>query len=455
MNITKESIDQLTYTLTLTINEEDYELKVNTALNDYRKKAQIKGFRSGKAPMGMIKKMAGSSLLMQEIDKIVSESLSNYILEEKLNLLGQPLPSDKQTPIDPENQKEFQLFFDIAVAPEFELELNKKTKIPYYNITVDDKMVKEEIERYSEQLGSAQKTEFVDENSYVKANVQQLDVEGKIAEEGISAEGIMLAVDLIKDENEKVKIIGKKVNEPFELDIKKAYPNNTEIASMLNIDKDKVDEIITPFQISIIEITSYKQAEIDKTLFDKVLGTDVVNTEEEFNEKIKSNLEEIYKQEAEFRFAIDAKEKIQSKLNLQLPDAFLKKWLKTSNDNGKLDDETLENEYPDFAKDLQWQMVKNKISDEQKFEISIDEIRAESRKFTEAQFAQYGIPLSQLSEEQMSNFIDKNLEREQDRSRIAEKVIENKVVAFIKEAVKLDETIIDFEDFKKLYDKEQ
>lgn len=454
MNITKEIKDELNFTLKLNITAEDYEPKVKKALNNYRKKAQIKGFRPGNAPVALIKKMAGPSILMQEIDSLVSESLSKYLVDEKLNILGQPLPSDKQQQIDPENQTEFDFFFDIAIAPEFELSIDKRTKIPYYTINVEQKIIDQEVERYQNQFGKAGINDSVSEKSYLKVNINQLDIEGKHAENGISVENSMIAVDIIKNEQEKAKLLGKKNGETIEIDLVKAFPNETELSSMLNIEKERISEIVTPFALTINEITTFAPAELNQELFDKAFGKDNVKTEEEFKNKIKESIDDIYARESEFRFAIDSKEKIVSKLKLPLPQGFLKRWIMATNSDKNLSLEQLETEYPMFEKDLQWQLVKNKIAEEQKFEISTEEVRQESKKFTEAQFAQYGLPLGSLSDEQMAAFVDKNLEREEDRTRFAERVIENKVVNYLKENVKLEETIIDLEDFKKLYEKE-
>jgi len=452
MNITKETQDNSTFSISLKITKEDYEPKVNKALKDYRKTAQIKGFRPGKAPLGLVQKMVGPSILMQEVDTLVSEHLSKYITDEKLNLLGQPLPSSKQQPIDPIEDKVFEFFFDMAVAPEFELVLDKRTKVPFYTITVSDKMITDEIERTQNQFGKTENDETVNERSYVKANISQLDTEGNIIEDGISTEETMLSVDLIKNKTEKKKIVGKKIGDTFKLDLKKAYPNDTELSGMLNIEKEAVDDIKTPFSITLTEITTFTASDINQELFDKVYGEGIVKTEEEFKEKIKESIERIYSQESDFRFAIDAKDKIVSKLKLDLPEEFLKRWIKATNTDKELTDETLNKEYPMFEKDLQWQLVKNKIAEAQEFKISEDEIRQESRKFTEAQFAQYGLPLGSLSDEQMQSFVDKNLEKEEDRTKFAEKVIENKANGYIKSTIKLEDTIIDFEDFKKLYE---
>ena len=452
MNITRTGKDDLNAVISLKITAEDYDPKVNDELKEYRKKAQIKGFRPGNAPMGLIKKMVGNQILMQEIDKLVSDGLTKYLIDEKLSILGQPLPSDEQQPIDIENEKDYEFLFDIALAPEVSVVIDGKISIPFYKIKIDKKLTEEEISRHKQQFAKAEKGDKIGENSFVKGNVVQTDAEGNKMEEGIFSEETMISTDVIKDEKEKAKFIGAQIDDVVNFDIKKAFPNNTEIAGILKIDKDLVNEIEPNFQFVISEITNYTPAEIDQELFDKVYGKDIVKSEEEYMEKIKLNFEKVYKDESNYRFGIDAKDILLEKAKLELPSEFLKKWLKATDREGKINDEVLEKEYPIFEKDTQWQLIKGHIAKEQEFKITEEELRGESRKFTEAQFLQYGLPLNSMSEEQMVSFIDKNLENEDDRSRFAERAIESKVISFVKDQVKLKEKTISLDDFKKLYE---
>jgi len=452
MNITRTEKDELNSVISLKISAKDYEPKVNEELKEYGKKAQIKGFRPGKAPMGLIKKMVGNQIIMQEVDKLVSESLSKFLIDEKLDILGQPLPSDEQQPVDIINETEHEFLFDVGLTPKIDLTIDKRTSIPYYKIKIDDKLINDEIERHRNQFAKAEKKDTVEGTSYVKGNVIQLDKDGNVLQDGIFSEDTMIATDIIKDENEKKKFIGAKIDDAITFDIKKAFPNNTEIAGILKIEKEKVDEIEPHFQFVISEITNYIPAEINQELFDKVFANEKIKSEEEYKEKIKANIEKVYIDESEYRFGIDAKEKLLSKSDVKLPDEFMKKWLKATDKEGKLTDEILEKEYPLFENDTIWQLIKGDISKNQEFKITEEELRQESRKFTEAQFMQYGLPLNSMSEEQMASFIDKNLEKEEDRNRFAERAVENKVINYIKENAKLEEKAISLDDFKKLYE---
>jgi trigger factor len=452
MNITKTEKDNLNALISLNINAEDYEPLVLKGLNDYRKKAQIKGFRPGKAPISMIKKLVGNQITIQEVDKLVSDSLSDYLINENLEILGQPLPSDEQQPIDILNDKEHEFLFDIGLSPAIDIAVNDKISIPFYNIKVDDEAVNKEIDRYKNQFSKPEKSESVSEKSYLKGNIIQIDSIGNTVENGLFSEQTMIAVDIIKDEKEKKKFIAIKKDETVNFDIKKAFPNNTEIAGILKIEKEQANTIEPYFQFLVSEITDYVPSELNQELYDKIFGSDTIKSEDEFISKIKENIENVYKDESEYRFGIDVKETILKKLNVALPEKFLKKWLKATDKEGKLTDEILENEYPLFEKDTIWQLVKTKIAKEQDFKISNEELRAESRRFTEARFLQYGLPLSSLSDEHMNSFIDKNLESEDDRNRFAERVIENKVINFVKENAKLQEKNITLDELKKLYE---
>ena len=454
MNITKTEKDELNAVISLKITVEDYEPKVNEELKEYRKKAQIKGFRPGKAPLGLIKKMVGSQILIQEVDKLVSESLTNFLEEQELSILGQPLPSDDQQPVDIENESEHEFLFDIALAPEVNISIDDKITVPFYKIKTDEKLVEDEIERHTKQFAKAESSDLVGETSYLKGNVIQIDAKGNKVEGGIFSEDTMVATDVIKDEDEKKKFVGAKKDGTVNFDIKKAFPNNTEIAGILKIDKEEVEAVEPHFQFVISEITNYTPSEINQELFDKVYGEGNVKSEEEYREKIKDQFTKVYADESEYRFGIDAKEVLLEKAGLNMPDEFLKRWLKATDREGKINDEVLEKEYPLFENDTKWQLIKGHIAKGQELKVTEEDLKLESRKFTEAQFMQYGLPLNSLSDEQMASFVDKNLEKEEDRNRFAERAIEKKVIEFIKQNVKIKEKNISLDDFKKLYEKQ-
>jgi len=369
-----------------------------------------------------------------------------------MHLLGQPIPSESQQPVDLENETEHEFLFDVGIAPTLELTVDNKIQIPYYKIKVDNDSIDQEIDRHTKQYAKAQTGDTVEVNSYVRGNIVQIDKKGKVVENGISVENTLISIDVVKDEKEKAKFVGKKINDTIDFDIKKAYPNNLEIAGILKIEKNLVDDLEPWFRFTPTDITIYTPAEINQEFFDKLYGEGVVNSEEEYREKISKEFERFYEAESEFRFGIDAREKLLSIIQVPLPGDFLKRWLKMSDREGKITDEVLEKEYPEFEKDTQWQLIKGNIVDKQEFKVNEEEVRNEARLFTENQFVQYGLPLNAISEEHMKSFVDKNLEKEEDRHRFAERVAEKKVVKFIKENVKLTRKTLSLDDFKKLYE---
>ena len=454
MNITKENKDELNAVIKLQITPEDYNPKVDKTLKDYRKSAQIKGFRQGKAPMGLIKKMVGTSITVQEIDKLVSESLTKYITDEKLNILGQPIPSDEQKQLDLNKEGEtFEFLFDIGMAPEIDITVDKRTKIPYYKIKVEDDIINKEVDRYKNQFATPAEYDKVEDGTYLKGVVEQIDDAGNLIEDGIKKDDTMIALDIMKDEEIKKSFIGVEKDKTIDFDVKKAYPNNTEIAGILGIDKDAVDATSPNFRFTVKNITKYIPAEVNQELYDKVFGKDTVKSEDEFRAKIAETISEVYKDESEYRFGVDTKAKLLGKLKMSLPDEFLKRWIKISNQEKPLTDEQIEKEYPKFIEDVKWQLVTKKMSDDLKFDVTVDDLKDESRKFTEMQFKQYGMPLSSLSEEHLNQFIEKNLEDQKSVERFAENAIQNKVIAYVKETAKVDHTEITIDELKELYDK--
>jgi trigger factor len=452
MNISKTHKDELNALITLKISPEDYSAAVEKELNNYRKKVQIKGFRPGKAPIPLVKRMVGNHILTQEVDKLVSDTLTKFLEDEKLHLLGQPIPSEDQKPVDLENETEHEFLFDIGLAPKLDLSIDHKISIPYYIIKIDKDIIDQEIDRHRKQYAKTQIGDSIEENSYVRGNILQIDKKGNPVENGLSVENTLISVDVMKDEKEKSKFIGKKLNDVIDFDIKKTFPNNLEIAGILKIEKTSIDDLEPHFRFTPTEITIYTPTEINQEFFDKLYGEGVVSSVEEYREKISKEFEKFYETESEYRFSIDGREKLLSTIKVPLPSEFLKRWLKISDRDGKITDEVLENEFPDFVKDTQWQLIKGGIVEKNDFRISEEEIRSEARSFTETQLIQYGLPLSAISEDHMNSFVQKNLEKEQDKRRFAERVIEKKVFNFLKENIKLSQKILSFDDFKKLYE---
>ncbi|MBN1185347.1 MAG: trigger factor [Bacteroidales bacterium] len=451
MNITKETIDSLNATLKLKLEQTDYEERVNNVLQDYKKKARIDGFRPGKVPFGMIKKMYYKPVLIDEINKLVSESLTKYLVDEKLNILGEPLPSEKEkVAIDWDNDKEFNFTFDIAIAPDINLKLSGSDKIPYYTIEVDDKMLESYTKGMASRMGSYENVDVIKGDTLIKGRIEQVDDTGNVIEEGIKNDTATLFTAAIKDEKIKKQFEGKKVGDTLQFDVKKAFPNDTELSNLLNIKKEEVARIKPLFQLTFVELTQYKDAEINQEFYDKVYGKDAVKGEAEYKKKLVEDIGKNMENESEYRFFVDAKESLLKKAKFDLPEEFLKRWLFLTNE-GKFSKEDIDKEYKDFENDLRWQLIKEKLGKENDIKVSDEDAMEYAKKVASYQLQQYGY--GNLPDDQLAHFAKGILEKDEEKRKIYEKKFEEKVVAYVRETVKLDKKKITKEKFEKLYEK--
>ena len=449
MNIVRKDIDSSNATITISIEKADYSEKVEKTLRDYRKKANIPGFRPGMVPLGLLKKMYGKSILAEEINKILSDELYKYIQDNNINMLGEPLPNETdQQDIDFSTQEDFEFVFDLGLAPEFEVELNKKDKVKYYQITPSEEMINNQIKSYTGRYGKYVQEESVEEKDMVKGTLTEL-AEGKVKEGGIQVQDAVLTPAYMKDEASKALFAGAKVGDVITFNPKTAFENEAEISSLLKISKEEVAEVTADFQFTIEGITRYHEAEIDQELFDKVYGEGVVKSAEEFTEKIKANIQETLAQDSEYKFGIDAREVLVKKYDsLAFPDAFLKRWLLASNKN--LTEETLEADYPKMIADLKWQLIKDKIAKSNDIKVEKDDVEDFGRKIARSQFAQYG--MIGMDDAILDNYVKDMLKKEETLKNIIDKVAENKVLDIIKNAVKVDTKEVSIEEFNKMFE---
>lgn len=455
MEIIKDQIDELNANIKIQLTTEDYDPKVESALKDIKKKANMKGFRPGMVPMGLVKKMYGQSVILDEVNKLVSESLTKYIKDEKLNIIGEPIPSEKQqTPIDFDTQKEFEFIFDIGLRPEFELSLNKKLKIPFYNIQPDEELINRYIESHTSKYGTMNSIDEIVEGAFMKGDLVQLDAEGNNLEEGIGKEMAAISTDHIKNEEIKKFFIGAKLNDEIKFDIKKVFSGDAELAGILGIDKSEIEALSSDFKYILKEITKFDKAEVNQELFDKVYGKGKVKSEEEFKEKIIAEIKLNSVRDSDYKFLLDAREKLISKIEISLPEEFLKRWLLMKEDNKEIKEEDFEKEFPKFMQDIKWQLISAKVVDDNKIEVSYEEVKDLAIQYTEMQFVQYGLPAGSFPQEQLEQYANEQfLKKEDEVRRLYDKKYEDKVVEFIKETVKLDEKEISIEDFNKMFEK--
>jgi trigger factor len=449
MNITRENIDDLNAVLKVEISKPDYEEKVETVLKDYRKKANIKGFRPGMVPIGLVRKMYGKAVQVDEINKLVTESIQKYLSDEKIEILGDPLPKlEENEKINFDTQEDFKFSFELGLTPPIELKLSKKNKVNFHEIIIDEKMKNDYLTNYTRRYGELKQAESIEDKDVVKGRIEAVDGDGNPVAEGPLAEETSLGIDIIKDEDVKKQFIGRKVNETIDFDIKKAFPNDSEVAGILKKKKEEVENINGNFRFTVNEISRFHPAEVGKELFDRIYGEGIVNNEEEFMKKIEEEIALNLKRESDYKLMIDIKALALEKTEFNLPEEFLKKWLLRVNENTT--QEQIESEFDNFRKDLKWQLIRNKVARENEVKISEEELIREAENITRYQFQQYG--LFYVTDEQLTNYAKETLKREDDAKRIADKILEEKVIAIMKELLKIENKSITVEDFNKLFE---
>jgi len=450
MNVSLKNIDAVSGIVKLEIVKADYAEQVEKSLRNFRQKANVPGFRKGMVPMGMVKKMYGKHVLVEEVNKLVSENLFKYINENKLNVLGEPMPSEtEQQPINFDTQEDFEFCFDVALAPEIKIELSKGDKLPYYQVAIDEEMLNQQVDAYTANFGSYDAAEEVEEKDLVKGTIAELE-NGSPKEGGIVVEDAVLMPSYLKDEAEKAKFIGAKANTVIVFNPNKAYEGaEAEIASLLKVDKEAVAGLTGDFSFEIKEITRHKKAELNQELFDKVFGEGVVSSEEEFKNKIKDALAEQFTPQSDFKFLLDAREVLVQKAGeLKFADDLLKRWLLAANEKNTA--EKLDEEYPKIIEDLKYQLIKENLVKGNNLKVEDADIENFAKRVAKAQFAQYG--MLSVPEDVLANYAKDMLKNKQTLQNVIDRAVEEKLAAWLKEQVELDVKEVSAEEFNKLFE---
>lgn len=450
MNVSLKNIDATKGIVKLEIVPADYAEKVEKSLRSFRQKANVPGFRKGMVPMGMVKKMYGKHVLVEEINKLVSENLYNYIRENKLNILGEPLPNEtEQKEINFDTQDEFEFCFDVAFAPEIKIALSKNDKVPYYQVVIDDEMVGKQIESYQANYGAYDEVEDVEEKDLIKGTVAELE-NGAPKEGGIVVEDAVLMPMYIKDEAEKAKFIGAKKNAVVVFNPNKAYEGaEAEISSFLKVDKSAVAGITGDFSFEIKEVTRHKSAEVNQELFDKVFGEGTVTNEEEFKNKIREAILEQFTPQSDFKFLTDTRDLLVEKAGeLSFAEDLLKRWLLVANE--KNTKEKIDEEYPQIINDLKYHLIKEALVKENNLKVEDADIENFAKRVAKAQFAQYG--MLSVPEDVLSNYAKDMLKNKQTLQNIIDRAVEEKLAEWLKGQVELDIKTMTVEEFNKLFE---
>ena len=448
MKITFDCPDKINGVLTMTIEPADYQEKVEKTLKDYRKKAQVPGFRPGMVPMGMIKKQYGTAVKVDEVNRLMGEKLYEYVRENKIQMLGEPLPSDKQQPQDFEKEADMTFVFDIAVAPEFKVALSGKDKIDYYTIAVDDKLVDQQVQMYASQGGEFVKAEVFSGNDTITGDLRQLDEKGNTLEGGITTEGGMIMPAYIKEDKQKKLFDGCKPGDIITFNPKKAYPDNdAEVAALLKVKKEEIADVNSDFSFQVTEIRHFQPAEVNQALFDRVFGEGTVTTEKAFREKIAEQLKGQFVGSSDYKFMQDVRAHLEKKVGkLEFPEALLKRvMLQNNKDKGA---DYVEQNFEGSIKELAWHLIKEQIVAAQEIKIEDEDVKRVAKEAVRAQFAQYG--MSNVPDDVLENYAEEQLKKRENIDNFVDRAVDLKLIEKLKTVVKLDEKTVTLDEFNKM-----
>ena len=437
MNVTKNQADALNYQVTIDIAAADYAEPLRKRLNDYRRKADIKGFRRGMAPMSLIQRLYGDQCLYESVNGMVSEALDNFIRDEKIRIVGEPMPSEDQPQLSWKSGEDFTFKFDIAQTPELNFEVNKDDKVVYYDINITAAEKKTQKEQLLQQYGSLQEGKKAGENDYIIADIEN---------EGHKAEGVYVSISHVAEEA-RGAFIGRQAGDKFEMDVNAAFPNETDRAAMLKVDKTKLAELNPLFTFTVVNVKTYVAAEENQETYDKIFGEGAVTTPEQFEEKVTERIKASHEQEANYRFGADVRKYFVEKAKLELPEAFLKRWLVYANE-GKFTAEQVEKEFPSFIEDFKWQLVRDYIMKKFDLKVKREDILAAARSFVAYQYAMYGmagVPQNLIDSSAENMLQDKN-----QYNRLEEQCEDNIAIAKVREEVTLQSKKISMEKFREL-----
>lgn len=448
MNISFETPDKINGLMTIVLDEADYKEDVEKTLKDYRKKANVPGFRPGMVPMGLIKRQYGTAVKADAINKVVGEQLQQYIRDNKIQMLGEPLPSEQHEAQDLEKDSTFTFKFDIAVAPEFTCELSASDKIDYYNITVDDALIDRQVEMFASQMGSYVNADHFEGNDTIKGDLRELDENGNTKEGGVTVDSAILMPLYIKDEEQKKLFDDAKPGDIITFNPRKAYAeSDAEVAALLKISREEVAEHTGDFSYQVTEINHFQKHEVNQELFDGVYGKGNVADEQAFRDKIAEGLKAQLATDSDFRFIQDVRAYCEQKVGkLEYPDALLKRIMLANNkDKGE---EYVEKNYEASIRELTWHLIKEQLVAANGVKIGDDDVKAAAKEAARAQFAQYG--MNNVPEEYLDNYAGEMLKKADTVEPLVNRAIDRKLTEALKGVVSFNEKAISLDDFNKL-----
>jgi trigger factor len=448
MKISFENPDKVNGLLTMIVEEPDYKTDVEKTLKDYRKRAKEPGFRPGMVPMGLIKRQFGASVKADSINKFVGNQIYKYVKDNKIQMLGEPLPSDKQQAQDLAKEPPYTFIFDIAVAPEFKVALTGRDKIEYYNITVDDKLLDQQVDMFASRSGKYEQVKEYADGDMLKGHLVELDEKGNAKKDGVSIDEAVIMPKYIKVDDQKKLFDSVKLGDVITFNPRKAYPDNdTEVSSLLKIDRKDVKDHINDVTYQVSEIQRFVKHPVDQELFDSVFGKGTVKSEKEFRDKITVGLKAQLVTDADYKFIQDVRVHCEKKVGtLTYPDNLLKRIMLATN---KDKDQTfVDKNYDQSIKQLTWQLIKNQLVEANGIKIDDNDVKDTAKEAARAQFAQYG--MDNVPEEYISNYADEMLKKNQNNDALVDRAVDRKLTEALKKVVKLDPKEISLDDFNKM-----
>ena len=451
MNISFENPDKINGLLTIVVEESDYKADVEKTLKDYRKRANVPGFRPGQVPMGMVKRQYGTAVKVDVVNKFLGEQLQKYVVDNKIKMLGQPLAKEGGEPVDLEKPAPYTFEFEIAVAPEFEAKLSGKDKIDYYDIKVDDKLIDQQVDMFANRAGHYVKAEQYDstQRDMLKGDLRELDENGNTLEGGVTVESAVLMPEYIKVDDQKKLFDGAKVGDIITWNPRKAYPDNdSEIASLLKVEKDKVGEHTGDFSYQVTEVQRFEKAEVNAELWEGVYGKESgIKDEAGFREAIAKGLKGQLEGDSDYKFMQDVRAHVEKKIGrLEYPEQLLKRIMLANNKDK--DQEFVDKNYDQSIKELTWSMAKEQLAQAQNIKVEDADVLAAAKEMARAQFAMYG--MNNVPEEYVDNFAKEQLKKRENVDRFVDRALDTKLAAALKNVVKLNHKEVDIEEFNKM-----
>ncbi len=444
MNISVEYIDKVNAVLTAVVEPADYTDKYEKAIKDAKKKMNMPGFRPGMVPVGLIKKQFGVSILGDEVNKLLQESLFDYIRESKINMLGEPLSKEENNEVNLKEGESFTFKFDIAVAPEFKIELGKDDQIDYYNVDISDEMVNRQVDLYRQRGGNYEKVDSYEDNDMVKGAITELDVENPV-----SAEDVVMLPKYFKNEDQKKLFEGMKVNDVVTFNPSVAYDNNeAELTSLLKVEKEDALNHKGEFNFQITEITRFVPGPFNQELFDTVFPGGEVKSEEEFRAKVKELIANQFQKDSDYKFVLDVRKYATEKVGkLEFPEEKLKKILLA---NTKGDQEKVDAQFAKSLEELTWHLIKEQLVEQNGVKVEDEDVKEMAKEVTRMQFAQYG--MLNIPDEYLENSVTEMLKKRETVDNLIDRCIEVKLGKALKEKVALKESTVSAEEFNKLFE---